>query len=113
VHVLKDGFELSFTQPVDAATGALADSYDMVQFGFQYHQTYGSPEIDHDGNVNSSSGVKITKAVLSADRLKVKLTVSGWKTGFVTMVRCLDVVNEDGKKLRHDTFWYTLNQLPK
>jgi glucose/arabinose dehydrogenase len=113
VHVLKDGFELSFTQPVDAGTGALADSYDMVQFGFQYHQTYGSPEVDHDGNVNSSSGVKITKAVLSADRLKVKLTVSGWKTGFVTMVRCLDVVNDEGKKLRHDTFWYTLNQSPK
>jgi len=113
VRVLKDGFELSFTQPLDAETGGLADSYDMVQFGFQYHQTYGSPEVDHDGNVNSSSGVKITKAVLSPDRLKVRLTVEGWKTGYVTMVRCLDVVNEAGKKLRHDTFWYTLNQLPK
>ncbi|MCD6052632.1 MAG: auracyanin-A, partial [Verrucomicrobia bacterium] len=113
VKALKDGFELTFTQPVAADTGALVDSYDMVQFGYHYHQKYGSPELDHDGKENSSTGIKVTKAALSADRLKVKLTVEGWKTGYVTMVRCLDVANEEGKKLRHDTFWYTLNQLPK
>lgn len=112
VKALKDGLELTFTEPVEAASGALADSYDIVQFGFQYHQTYGSPEVDHEGKENSSTGIKVTKATLSADRTKVKLSVAGWKTGYVTMVRCLDVVNDDGKKLRHDTFWYTLNQLP-
>jgi glucose/arabinose dehydrogenase len=113
VKALKDGFELTFTQPIAADTGAVADSYDMVQFGYHYHQKYGSPELDHDGKENSSTGIKITKATLSADRLKVKLTVAGWKTGYVTMVRCLDVQGDDGKKLRHDTFWYTLNQVPK
>ncbi|HEY1171285.1 MAG TPA: hypothetical protein VGH19_07965 [Verrucomicrobiae bacterium] len=113
VKALKDGFELTFTEPVAADTGALADSYDMVQFGYHYHQKYGSPELDHEGKENSSTGIKVTKAALSADRLKVKLTVDGWKTGYVTMVRCLDVANDDGKKLRHDTFWYTLNQIPK
>jgi len=113
VKALKDGFELTFTQPIDAATGALADSYDIVQFGYHYHQTYGSKELDHDGKENSSTGIKVLQAALSPDRTMVKLKVAGWQTGYVTMVRCLDVQDEAGKKLRHDTFWYTLNQLPK
>ncbi len=113
VNALADGFELIFTEPVTADTAALADSYDVVQFGYEYHQKYGSAEMDHEGKPNSSTGIKVVKATVSPDKLKVKLALAGWKTGYVTMVRCLDVANADGKKLRHDTFWYTLNQLPK
>ena len=113
VKALKDGFELSFTQPVTQDTAILADSYDVVQFGYEYHQKYGSAEMDHEGKPNSSTGIKVVKAEVSPDKLKVKLSLSGLKNGFVTMVRCLDVTNTNGKKLRHDTFWYTLNQLPE
>lgn len=113
VKALADGFELTFTEPVTAETAALVDSYDVVQFGYEYHQKYGSAEMDHEGKPNSSTGIKVVKATVSPDKLKVRLTLSGWKTGYVTMVRCLDVANAEGKKLRHDTFWYTLNQLPK
>lgn len=112
VHVLDNGFDLTFTQPVEARTGANPGSYDIVQFGYPYQEKYGSAEFDHAGKENRSTGIAVTKATLSPDRLKVRLTLQGWKTGYVTMVRCLDVVNDEGRHLRESVFWYTLNQLP-
>ncbi|MEW6304749.1 MAG: PQQ-dependent sugar dehydrogenase [Verrucomicrobiota bacterium] len=112
-HALRDGFELTFTQPVDAAAAGNADSYDILQYRYHYHEKYGSPEYDHDDKENSATSIKVVKATVSADKLKVQLKLEGWKAGYVTMVRCLDVTNADGKKLWQDTFWYTLNQIPK
>jgi glucose/arabinose dehydrogenase len=113
VHARPDGFELIFTQPVDPATAGSADSYDVLQYRYEYHQTYGSPEFDHDGKPNSATAIKVAGAKVSADGLKVNLQLSGWKAGHVTMVRGLDVRSAEGKKLWNDTFYYTLNQIPK
>lgn len=112
VRALPDGFELAFTQPVEAATAGNTDSYDVLQYNYRYHEKYGSPEYDHDGRENSATPIPVVNAAVSSDRRTVKLTLSGWKAGFVTMVRCLDVANDAGQNLRHDTFWYTLNAVP-
>ncbi len=113
VHALRDGFELTFTQPVEEKAAANPDSYDVTQYGFKYHAKYGSPELDHDGKENAATVIKIAGATVSPDKLKVRLKLEGWKTGYVTMVRSLDVKNGAGEPLVNDTFWYTLNQLPK
>jgi glucose/arabinose dehydrogenase len=113
VHALRDGFELTFTQPVEEKAAANADSYDVTQYGYKYHAKYGSPEFDHDGKENAATAIKIAGASVSPDKLKVRLKLEGWKTGYVTMVRSLDVKNAAGEGLVNDTFWYTLNQLPK
>ena len=109
----RTGFELAFTQPVDAATAGSADSFDVAQYTYLHHTTYGSPEIDHDGKKDSSTAITVKKATVSADKLKVTLTLEGWKPGYVTLVRGLDVTSAEGRKLWHDTFYYTLNQIPK
>ena len=113
VHALRDGFELTFTQPVEEKAAANPDSYDVTQYGFKYHAKYGSPELDHDGKENAATLIKVAGASVSPDKLKVRLKLEGWKTGYVTMVRSLDVRNTAGQALVNDTFWYTLNQLPK
>lgn len=113
VHARPDGFELTFTQPVNAATAADADGYDVSQYSYKFHASYGSPEFDHDGKANSATPIKITKVEVAADRLKVRLLVEGWKAGYVTAVRAADVRDATGQKLWHDTFWYTLNRIPK
>ncbi len=113
VHALRDGFELTFTQPVETQAAANPDSYDVTQYGYKYHSKYGSPEIDHDGKENGATVIKVTGATVSPDKLKVRLKLEGWKSGYVTMVRSLDVKNAGGDSLVNDTFWYTLNQLPK
>lgn len=113
VHALRDGFELTFTQPVEAKAAADPESYDVTQHGFKYHAKYGSPEFDHDGKENAATVIKVVGATVSPDKLKVRLQLSGWKSGYVTMVRSLDVKSAGGEPLVNDTFWYTLNQFPK
>ncbi len=112
-HARPDGFELTFTQPVDPATAGNPDSYDVAQFKYKFHSKYGSPEIDHDGKENSSTPIKVVSAKVSAAGLTARLKLEGWKPGYVTLVRGLDVRSAGGKKLWHDTFHYTLNQIPK
>ena len=50
---------------------------------------------------------------VSKDNLKVTLKLAGWKTGYITAVRALDIRDAKGGKLWNDTFYYTLNQIPK
>ncbi len=113
VHALRDGFELTFTQPVEAKAAADSESYDVTQSGYKYQAKYGSPDYDHNGKENAATVIKVVGATVSPDKLKVRLKLEGWKTGYVTMVRSLDVKNAAGEPLVNDTFWYTLNQLPK
>lgn len=113
VHALRDGFELTFTQPVEAKAAADPESYDVTQYGYKYHAKYGSPEFDHDGKENAATSIKVAGATVSPDKLKVRLKLEGWKPGYVTMVRSLDVKNAGGDSLVNDTFWYTLNHIPK
>ncbi len=113
VHALSDGFELIFTQPVDAMTAADTEGYDVSQYTYKFHASYGSPEFDHDGKANSATPIKVAKIAVAQDRMKVRLVVEGWKAGYVTTVRAADVRSASGKPLWHDTFWYTLNRIPK
>ena len=112
VHAAADGFDLLFTEPVDPEAAGKPESYDVAQYTYEYHKAYGSPEFDHAGNPNSSTDIKIASAKVSDDKLKVHLTLEGLRKGYVTMVRSLDVVSDAGDNLRHDTFWYTLNEIP-
>jgi hypothetical protein len=106
------GFELTLTMPVDLASARNPENYDVSQFTYLYHQTYGSPEIDHTGKKDSATPIKVARASVSADRLKVQLTLQDWKPGYVTMVRAAELKSGDGKPLWHDTFYYTLNRIP-
>src|SRR5262249_14283769 len=56
-----DGFELTFTKPVDPDSAAKVGSYAMKTFTYIYRADYGSPEVD-------ATTPKITKAVVSKDR---------------------------------------------
>ena len=113
VQAMPDGFNLTFTTPADPKAAGDADGYDIWQYKYKYHAQYGSPEFDHDGKRDSFSVVNVKKAEVSEDGLKVRLRLEGWKAGYVTAVRGLDVRSIAGEKLWHDTFYYTLNQIPR
>jgi glucose/arabinose dehydrogenase len=113
VHARPDGFELVFTQPVEASAAGNVENFDVSQYRYEYHQAYGSPEFDHDGKKDSATSIKVASAKVSADGLKVHLKLEGWKAGYVTTVRSLDIKSAEGKPLWHDTFYYTLNSIPK
>jgi len=112
VKALAEGFELTFTKPVKPITAVDVDGYDVWQYKYLYHKKYGSPEVDHNGKPNSFTVIDVKMVSVSPDGLKVRLKLEGWKAGYVTAVRSLDVRSAAGEKLWHDTFYYTLNRIP-
>ena len=113
VKALADGFELSFTQPVDKESAKAVDGFDVWQYKYKFHKTYGSPEFDHEGKKDSFTVIDLKGTSVSKDGLKVTLRLDNWKTGYVTAVRGLDIRSKSGAKLWHDTFYYTLNRIPR
>ncbi len=113
VKALPDGFELTFTKPVDRESAGAIVGFDVWQYKYKFHKTYGSPEFDHKGKKDSFTVIDVKGVSVSRDGLKVSLKLNGHKAGYVTAVRGLDIRSESGAKLWHDTFYYTLNRIPK
>ncbi|MFT5470892.1 MAG: hypothetical protein ACI8UO_006024 [Verrucomicrobiales bacterium] len=108
VHEMRakpDGFELTFTQPVDKVTASAAESYSMRAFTYIYQKGYGSPEVDE---VKPS----ITVASVSEDGKTVRLKVDSLTKGHVHELHLDGVKNEAGQQLLHPVGYYTLNEIP-
>lgn len=101
-----DGFELTFTQPVDAATAGDLKSYTMTSYTYIFQSAYGSPEVDQ-------GSPKITAATVGTDNLSVRLTVEGLKAGNIHELVASGVKSAEGLPLLHKEAFYTLNRIPK
>jgi glucose/arabinose dehydrogenase len=106
MSALKDGFELTFTEPVDPDTAGKPESYTMNAWTYIYRAEYGSPEVDQ-------ATPKITAADVSADGKKVRLKVDGLVQGHVHHLEAKGVSSRSGVKLWHPEAWYTLNEIPR
>ena len=106
ISALKDGFEVTFTEPVDPATAGKAESYSMDAWTYIYQAEYGSPEVDQ-------ARPKITAAEVSVDKKTVRLKVDGRVQGHVHHLKAAGVKAASGAKLWHDEGWYTLNEVPR
>ena len=97
-----DGFELTFTRPVDAATAGKVASYTMKTFTYIYRADYGSPEVD-------PTTPKIARVTVGPDRKSVRLYVDGLQEGHIHDLSAAGVRSEDGQPLLHANAYYTLN----
>ena len=100
-----DGFELTFTKPVDSATASNPASYSMTSFTYERHADYGSPEINRQT-------LSISSAEVSEDGLAVRLTINGLRTGYVHELVLAGVRSTEGEALLHREAYYTLNVIP-
>ena len=105
MHVQPDGFELTFTQPVDKETAGKIESYTMETYTYIYKSSYGSPEVDH-------TKPKIESATVSEDGLRVKLKIDGLQLGHVHELHLPGVRSTEGLPLLHAEAYYTLNEIP-
>ncbi|HSH15287.1 MAG TPA: hypothetical protein VLD18_04575, partial [Verrucomicrobiae bacterium] len=112
VRARPDGFELTFTSPVNREFAGDPDSYFVSQFNYRHHQEYGSPEFNHVGQPGSATTIEISAANVSDDGRRVRLRLSGWKAGYVTRVLASALESGEGTFLRADEFYYTLNEIP-
>ena len=105
IHAKSDGFEISFTQPVDVKSVKNAASYALRSYIYQYHHQYGSPII----NVNE---LKIKGISVSPDKKTVRISMDGIRQFYIHEFILKGVLNEEGEPLLHETAYYTLNQIP-
>jgi len=100
-----DGFELTFTKPIDEAT-AVDESFKMEAYTYIYQKAYGSPEVDQ---------VKPTVKVVSVgdDGKSLRLTIEPMTKGHVHELHADGLKSEAGLPLLHNVAYYTLNEIPK
>ena len=99
-----DGFELTLTQPVDSQAASDVKSYNLQTYTYIYQSDYGSPEVDH-------TKPTITKVKVSADKKAVRIYVDKLQRGHVHELQ-MNLKNEAGLPLLHNTGYYTLNNIP-
>ncbi|MEX0726240.1 MAG: hypothetical protein WEB58_21180 [Planctomycetaceae bacterium] len=106
MHIQPDGFELTFTHPIDASTAENLASYTLETYTYIYQASYGSPEVDH-------TKPAIKKAIVSDDRKSVRLIIDGLQIGHVHELHAEGLRSHDGLPLLHTAAYYTLNELPE
>lgn len=100
-----DGFELTFTKPVDPAT-AVDASFEMSAYTYIYQKAYGSPEVDQ-------VTPKVTVSGVSEDGKSLTLKVEPLTKGHVHELHVLGLRAKEGElPLLHDVAYYTLNEVP-
>jgi hypothetical protein len=105
ITIQPDGFNVTFTKPVDRVTGQSADSYVVSAFTHPYHAGYGGPEIEQH-----KSAVKQVR--LSDDGLSARLTVDKLVPGFVYELDLASLRSRDNEELLHRNAFYTVNEIP-
>ena len=100
-----DGFEVTFTQPVDPKTAADVASYKLRSWTYRYDGAYGDPP-------RNTHDLKITNVDVAEDGKSVRLTVDGLEPYYVHELRFDGVRNTDGQGLLHPIGYYTLNRIP-
>jgi len=109
VHEMRarpDGFEVTFTQPIDEKTAGDLKSYAMQCWTYYHHSGYGCKPID-------THPLKITKVEVGADKKSVRLVIEGLAPAYVHELRLDGVRSADGEPLLHPIGYYTLNAIPK
>ncbi len=109
VHLLQDGFTLTFTKEIGAPQGVAAlgaQNLRVSRYHYDWWWEYGSPE-------RGTEALEVTSVETSADRKQLTFHLKDLRAG--EMIRCVlaGLVSADGEPLLHDEFNYTLNQLPE
>ncbi len=101
-----DGFELTFTHPIDRASAENLESYKIETYTYIYQSAYGSPEVDR-------TKPTLKSATASPDGKSVRLRLDGLQVGHVHELQAPGLRSATGDPLLHQEAYYTLNYLPK
>jgi hypothetical protein len=106
MKLTKDGFDLTFTKPLDTATAQKAKAYSLQSFTYNYWSTYGSPEVDRRAE-------KVRGVTVGADGKSVSLKVEGFRRGRVYELHLNGIKSASGDAVLHPEAYYTLNEIPR
>jgi hypothetical protein len=100
-----DGFELTFTAPVDPAATRNPAAYKLNTYTYIYQAQYGSPEVDQ-------TTPSVTKVEVAPDGKSVRLFIDKLQEGHVHELHLDGVRSARGRPLLHPRAYYTLNYIP-
>ncbi|MEQ8583372.1 MAG: c-type cytochrome [Marinoscillum sp.] len=107
VSAKPDGFEITFTKPVDRTLAEDLDSYSGQRFTYKYHSVYGSPTIN-------AEPLKIKGVKVSEDGLSVRLVVDNLTRYYIHEINVMGIKSaEERLPVLHPTAYYTLNNIPE
>ena len=100
-----DGFEVTFTLPVDRKTAENPESYSLNSFTYRYHKTYGSP-------IEDARPVPIRGIVVAPDGLSARIVADTvLREGYIHEVKAEGVRSAGNMPLLHSVGYYTLNAI--
>ncbi|MEP6595713.1 MAG: hypothetical protein ABJA71_07185 [Ginsengibacter sp.] len=104
------GFDLTFTQPVNAATVTTPVNYKIRRYRYEYKKKPIEEGVDVSTQVDVEN-VPITNIKISGDGKKLSLIMDGLKEGFIYELKLGDIKSAEGKPLGNKLICYTLNKL--
>lgn len=105
VEARPDGFELTFTKPVDRAIASDPTSYNVTGFTYQYHSSYGSP-------ITNQEAAPVRAVEVAKDGMSARIAVDDLRKGYIHELKLTSIRSEEGDPLLHDVAYYTLNEIP-
>jgi len=104
MSLTKEGFELTFTEPIDLQSGEDLGNYLFSRFHYEYHAKYGSDRVDEED-------VDVLGVEMSEDGKKAVLTLGELLPGYVYRLDVGELKNDDGDVMENRVICYTVNQL--
>ena len=99
-HLVEDGFELTFTQPL-----ANAPTISGNKFDYNWWWEYGSPQ-------QHVEELEVTNVSLADGGMSAKVTIDNLEAGKCIMLHLSDAISTDGSPLLHNEMSYTINKMP-
>ncbi|CAH0994577.1 hypothetical protein EMA8858_00687 [Emticicia aquatica] len=104
MNLTPNGFDLTFTLPLDKNIAQELANYKFRRFYYEYHQAYGSKQFD-------VKDIAVKSVKISDDGKKVSLELAEMKAGYIYELNVGDLKTADNKYLINKILCYTLNKL--
>ena len=105
VHLLADGFEIEFTQPLAEDLEITPEDVKARTYRYNWWWEYGSPEQD-------KQSLEVADLVISPDRHRLVVRTPDLEAGRCVRMGFKRIRSSAGHDLLHPEFSYTVNQMP-
>ena len=103
MDLTSNGFELTFTKPVDVGSASSPKAYTFRHSYYKYDRAYFAPILD-------SGADEVTAVKVSNDGKKVDLALAGLIPERIYELNLQGLKAADGSDLLHSSAYYTLNR---
>jgi len=110
IALTKNGFELTFTQPVDPEGALKIKNYQLRHYFYAYQKKPFDEPVDKSTQRDLES-VGIQKIEISSDHKTIGLVLEELKAGYIYELKLDSIFNKAGKPLDNQLIAYTLNNL--